>query len=98
MPRAKPDEEQHQIGIRLGASLVRRADAYALSLSAEHPGMRFTRTDAIRMILTLHLPPDPEAPAEPPSRAPSGNTKPAKPKTAAAKSTKPAKSTAKRKP
>ena len=79
MPRAKPDEEQHQIGLRLGVSLLRRADAYSARLSAEHPGMRFTRTDAIRMILTLHLAPDPEAPALPDAAPDAAPTKPSRP-------------------
>ena len=93
MPRPKPDEEQYQIGLRLPASLVRRADAYSARLEGEHPGMRFTRSDAIRMILTLHLPPDPDAPAVTPPAGPAG-AKSAKP----AKTSSPAKGSPKRRP
>ena len=45
-----------------------RADAYASALSAEHPGMHYTRTDALRIILAKPLPPlSPDAgePAKP---------------------------------
>lgn len=57
-----------QVGIRLPLDLVRRADAYAAALGVEHPGLSFTRTDAIRLILAKHLPllpPEVDEPAKP---------------------------------
>lgn len=66
-----------QVGIRLPMDIVRRADAYAAALSTEHPGMIYTRTDAMRIILAKHLPPLPDAEQRPvPEPAP----KPRKPK------------------
>jgi hypothetical protein len=56
MGRRKMEDTQ-QVALRLPTEAIRRADAYAASLSAEHPGMIFTRTDAMRIILVKHLPP-----------------------------------------
>jgi len=61
-------EDTQQVGLRLPTELIRRADAYAEALAAEHPGMMYTRTDAIRIILAKHLPPLPleaDEPAQP---------------------------------
>jgi hypothetical protein len=66
-----------QVGIRLPMDIVRRADAYAAALSAEHPGMTFTRTDAMRIILAKHLPPLPDTEQRP---APEPASPPRKPK------------------
>jgi hypothetical protein len=58
--------------------LIRRADAYAAILTAEHPGMQYTRTDAARIILAKHLPPLPPEADEPAKSSPA--SKPRKPK------------------
>jgi hypothetical protein len=63
MGRRKMEDTQ-QVALRLPTEAIRRADAFAASLSTEHPGMIFTRTDAMRIILVKHLPPLP-ASAEP---------------------------------
>jgi hypothetical protein len=67
-----------QVGIRLPLDIVRRADAYAAALGVEHPGLTFTRTDAIRLILAKHLPPLPPEPDEPAKSSPA--SKPRKPR------------------
>jgi hypothetical protein len=64
--------------LRLPTELIRRADAYAEALAAEHPGMMYTRTDAIRIILAKHLPPLPPEAKE--ASKPEPTSKPRKPK------------------
>jgi hypothetical protein len=71
-------EDTQQVGLRLPTELIRRADAYADALAAEHPGMMYTRTDAIRIILAKHLPPLPPEADEPAKPGPA--SKPRKPK------------------
>lgn len=68
----KKMEDTQQVALRLANDLIRRADAYAAALSADHPGMNFTRTDALRIVLAKHLPPLPSEATEPekPSAAP----------------------------
>jgi predicted transcriptional regulator len=41
--------------IRLPPALLRRLDHYAVRLRREHPGARFTRSDAIRLLLERAL-------------------------------------------
>jgi hypothetical protein len=65
-------EDTISVGLRLPVDLVRRADAFAARLMRENPGMRYTRTDAIRIILARHLPEDEMA------AAPSADPKPSK--------------------
>lgn len=67
MPRPKPEEPTQQVGLRVPESLIRRADLFAAQLSRETPGLQITRTDAIRIILTRHLPqlPDEQAQTSP---------------------------------
>jgi hypothetical protein len=71
-------EDTQQVALRLPTELVRRADAYAAALAAEHPGMNYTRTDALRIILAKHLPPLPPDAVEP--AKPDPTPKPRKPK------------------
>ena len=44
-----------QIGVRLEDDLVARIDAYAARVAAELPGVRFGRSDAIRVLVTKGL-------------------------------------------
>lgn len=61
-PMGRPrTEETRQITLRLPVDLLDRADAYAAQLDAERPGMRHSRTDAIRIALASHFPALPEA-------------------------------------
>lgn len=53
-------EPTQQVAFRLPAPLVARLDAHAAKMSAEQPGMTFTRADAVRTLLTRAL--DAEAP------------------------------------
>ncbi len=46
------------VGARLPADLVARVDAYAAD--ASRPGLRLTRTDALKMLLEYALTPKPE--------------------------------------
>lgn len=74
-------EDTQQVGLRLPLDIITRADAYAAQLSAEHPGMSYTRTDAIRIILATHLPPLPALPTAKPtdtSKSPPVNASPTK--------------------
>jgi hypothetical protein len=74
----KKMEDTQQVAFRLSMDLIQRADAYAAALSAEHPGMHYTRTDAVRIILAKHLPPLPPEADEPAKPGPA--SKPRKPK------------------
>lgn len=44
-----------QVAFRLEEELLARLDRYAERLAAENPGMRFTRADALRVLLTRAL-------------------------------------------
>lgn len=48
-------EETKQTAFRLPVSLLARLDAYAEQMATEHPGMTFSRADALRVLLTLAL-------------------------------------------
>jgi len=74
----KKMEDTQQVAFRLSMDLIQRADAYAAVLSAEHPGMHYTRTDAVRIILAKHLPPLPPESDEPAQSSPA--SKPRKPR------------------
>jgi hypothetical protein len=50
-----PDDESQSVTIRLPVSLLARVDAYRDQLNRERPGLDSTRTDAVRMLLTLAL-------------------------------------------
>ena len=65
----KKMEDTQQVAFRLSMDLIRRADAYGEALSAEHPGMHYTRTDAVRIILAKHLPPSRRRPMNMPNPA-----------------------------
>ena len=44
-----------QIGVRLPNELLDKLDAYAKQLTKDNPGMKFTRADAERILLTRGL-------------------------------------------
>lgn len=44
-----------QIGVRLEDALVAKIDAYAARVVADLPGVRFGRSDAIRVLVTKGL-------------------------------------------
>jgi hypothetical protein len=56
--------KNEQVTVRLPPPLLRRLDAYAAKLDAERPGSTHGRSDALKVLLTLHLPPDPGDPNE----------------------------------
>ena len=78
--------ETAPIGVRLPPDVIDRADAYAEQLGREHPGMSYTRTDAIRIILATYLPPLPDGWKRSP--APSSRSKPSTKPSKRAKSAK----------
>lgn len=47
--------DTEQVAFRLPKALVARLDAYAARLADEQPGMSFTRTDVVRVLLTKAL-------------------------------------------
>jgi hypothetical protein len=50
-----PHEPTTQVAFRLADRLIARVDRYAKKLSKEHPGLQFTRADAVRDLLTRAL-------------------------------------------
>jgi predicted DNA-binding protein len=51
----KDKESTTQVAFRLPDSLIARLDRHAERLSKEHPGLEFTRVDAVRTLLTVAL-------------------------------------------
>ena len=90
-------EETRPIAFRLPYSLIERLDAHAERMGRTTPGMQFTRTDALRVLLLGALevaeaqaPPTP--PPSPRQRIPLASTR--RPATSAPTRTRPAPSTA----
>lgn len=52
---AMPSEPTVQCAFRLPAGLVERLDGYAETMGDDHPGITFTRADAVRVLLTRAL-------------------------------------------
>lgn len=50
-----PTPPMKVVPFRLPAALVRRLDWHAARLTAAHPGMTYTRADALRLLLTEAL-------------------------------------------
>lgn len=50
-----PREPTTQVAFRLADRLLSRVDRHAKKLSKEHPGIQFTRADAVRDLLTRAL-------------------------------------------
>ena len=48
-------EKIRQVGFRFPESLIKRLDAYAKKMEAQMPGLRFTRADAVRVLLEKGL-------------------------------------------
>jgi hypothetical protein len=64
--------KNEQVTVRLPPEMRRRIDAYAKQLDAERPGSTHGRSDALKVLLALHLPPlsaRPEAQATPPPKS-----------------------------
>jgi hypothetical protein len=57
--------ETEQVAFRLPADLVKKLDDYAARLAREQPGMTFTRTDVVRMLLTRGLEADSRSKGKP---------------------------------
>jgi len=51
----KANERGVQLAFRVPADIVQRLDAHAARLSRDNPGLEFTRTDAVRTLLTRAL-------------------------------------------
>lgn len=66
--RNMTNETTVQCAFRLPKSLVDRLDAFAETMTADQPGMTFTRADAVRMLLTRALGPEKPAPRRPKKR------------------------------
>lgn len=52
------NEPTVQCAFRLPRSLVDQVDAFAEAMTADQPGMVFTRADAVRMLLSRALGPE----------------------------------------
>ena len=48
-------QNDRSVTFRLPSALVKRIDAYAEVLREQTPGMRVSRTDAVRVLLTMSL-------------------------------------------
>jgi hypothetical protein len=55
MTPPKSKDSTTQVAFRLPEALIERLDRHADRLSAAHPGLEFTRVDAVRTLLTLAL-------------------------------------------
>lgn len=53
--KVDPNEETIQMGVRIPKSLAGALDAEAKRLEAQHPGLRFTRSEVARAVLTRVL-------------------------------------------
>jgi hypothetical protein len=54
-PKMAAKEETEQVAFRFPKSLVKRLDRYATQLAEDHPGLEFSRADAVRTLLTRAL-------------------------------------------
>jgi len=52
---SKSLERGEQLAFRFPKVLIERIDRYATRLSNEHPGLEFSRSDAVRTLLTRAL-------------------------------------------
>ena len=50
-----PRERSTQVAVRLANRLLSRVDRHAKRLDKQHPGVEFTRADAVRDLLTRAL-------------------------------------------
>ncbi len=55
LEREETMADTEQVAFRLPKALVARLDDYAARLAEEQPGMSFTRTDVVRVLLTKAL-------------------------------------------
>lgn len=55
MAKEDDDREQVRVAFRWDARLVDRIDAYAERVRADMPGLAFTRTEAVRVLLEKAL-------------------------------------------
>jgi hypothetical protein len=60
--------DTEQVAFRLPKSLIAKLDDYAAQLAKEQPGMSFTRTDVVRVLLTRALDAAPTKPQRSRSR------------------------------
>jgi hypothetical protein len=60
--------DTEQVAFRLPKSLIARLDDYAAQLAEEQPGMAYTRTDVVRVLLTRALDATSTKPKRPRSR------------------------------
>lgn len=66
---AMAEAGKHQVGFRFDDDLVRRIDIYAGRMGKEMPGLKFTRADAVRVLLEKALADAGLPPGEEPSRS-----------------------------
>ena len=55
MAKVKAKDEVQLVAFRMKGELLERLDAHALRMTEASPGMTFTRSDAVRVLLTLGL-------------------------------------------
>jgi hypothetical protein len=66
---SSPRQGLVQITMRLTPELVERAELKAKQMAAEHPGVEYTRLDAIRVALSQALPPIEEPTTKPAAKS-----------------------------
>lgn len=64
----RSNERGEQLAFRFPRALIERLDRYAARLSEEHPGLEFSRSDAVRTLLT-RAPDDVEGKKKPRGRS-----------------------------
>lgn len=52
---ADPAEETTQLAFRMPNGLIERLDRHVARMDRDHPGLTFTRADAVRSLLTRAL-------------------------------------------
>lgn len=55
MPTNKPNDEHTMVSLRFPRSLLEKVDRFMKVVEKENPGLKITRADAIRMLVTKGL-------------------------------------------
>lgn len=55
MPREPSEPKTLQVAFRLPEDLIARVDRHVLRMNGDNPGLKFSRADAVRSLLTRAL-------------------------------------------
>ena len=55
MPSNKPNDEHTMVSLRFPKALLEKVDRFMRVVEKENPGLKVTRADAIRMLVTRGL-------------------------------------------